>query len=36
MPAHNGYIAIVGVAKSDYGRVHHMTEIQLHTGSAAR
>jgi hypothetical protein len=31
MPAYNGRIAIVGVAESDYGRVPHMTEMQLHT-----
>src|SRR5438105_2273576 len=28
--AYNGRIAIVGVAESDYGRVPHMTEMQLH------
>src|SRR5690348_4623515 len=30
MPFYNGRIAIVGVAESDYGRVPHMTEMQLH------
>jgi acetyl-CoA acetyltransferase len=30
MPAYNGRIAIAGVADSDYGRVPHMTEMQLH------
>ena len=29
MPSYNGRIAIVGVAESDYGRVPHMTEMQL-------
>ncbi len=30
MPSYNGRIAIVGVAESDYGRVPHMTEMELH------
>ena len=35
MPAYNGRIAIVGVAESDYGRVPHMTEMQLHAQALA-
>src|SRR5437764_6850248 len=31
MSSYNGRVAIVGVAESDYGRVPHMTEMQLHT-----
>lgn len=30
MSLYNGRIAIVGVAESDYGRVPHMTEMELH------
>jgi len=36
MPAYNGRIAIVGVAESDYGRVPHMTEMQLHAQALQR
>ena len=36
MPAYNGRIAIVGVAESDYGRVPHMTEMQLHAQALRR
>jgi acetyl-CoA acetyltransferase len=36
MPAFNGRIAIVGVAESDYGRVPHMTEMQLHAQALQR
>ena len=36
MPAYNGRIAIVGVAESDYGRVPHMTEMQLHAQAFQR
>src|SRR5215471_16850123 len=36
MPAYNGRIAIVGVAESDYGRVPHMTELQLHAQALQR
>ncbi len=34
--AYNGPIAIVGVAESDYGRVPHMTEMQLHAQATWR
>ncbi len=34
--AYNGRIAIVGVAESDYGRVPHMTEMQLHAQATWR
>ena len=30
MSSHNGRIAIVGVAESDYGRVPNMTEMEMH------
>src|SRR3989440_11079160 len=36
MPSYNGRIAIVGVAESDYGRVPHMTEMQLHAQALQR
>ena len=36
MPAYNGRIAIAGVAESDYGRVPHMTEMQLHAQALQR
>jgi acetyl-CoA acetyltransferase len=36
MPSYNGPIAIVGVAESDYGRVPHMTEMQLHAQALQR
>jgi acetyl-CoA acetyltransferase len=36
MPVHNGRIAIVGVAESDYGRVPNMTELQLHAQAIQR
>jgi len=36
MPAYNGRIAIAGVAESDYGRVPHMTEMQLHAQALRR
>ena len=36
MPFYNGRIAIVGVAESDYGRVPHMTEMQLHAQATWR
>jgi acetyl-CoA acetyltransferase len=36
MPAYNGRVTIVGVAESDYGRVPHMTEMQLHAQSFQR
>src|SRR5712691_12761788 len=36
MPAYNGRVAIVGVAESDYGRVPHMTELQLHAQALQR
>ncbi len=36
MPSYNGRIAIVGVAESDYGRVPHMTEMQLHAQATWR
>ena len=36
MSAYNGRIAIVGVAESDYGRVPHMTELQLHAQALQR
>jgi acetyl-CoA acetyltransferase len=36
MTAYNGRIAIVGVAESDYGRVPHMTEMQLHAQALQR
>ena len=36
MPFYNGRIAIVGVAESDYGRVPHMTEMQLHAQAVWR
>jgi len=36
MPAYNGRISIVGVAESDYGRVPHMTEMQLHAQALQR
>jgi acetyl-CoA acetyltransferase len=36
MAAYNGRIAIVGVAESDYGRVPHMTELQLHAQALQR
>jgi len=36
MPSHNGRITIVGVAESDYGRVPHMTEMQLHAQALQR
>src|SRR5689334_7041497 len=36
MPAYNRRIAIVGVADSDYGRVPHMTEMQLHAQATWR
>ena len=36
MPAYNERIAIVGVAESDYGRVPHMTEMQLHAQALQR
>jgi acetyl-CoA acetyltransferase len=36
MLAYNGRIAIVGVAESDYGRVPHMTEMQLHAQALQR
>jgi len=36
MPAYNGRVAIVGVAESDYGRVPHMTEMQLHAQALQR
>jgi acetyl-CoA acetyltransferase len=36
MPAYNGRIVIAGVAESDYGRVPHMTEMQLHVQALQR
>ena len=36
MPAYNGRVAIVGVAESDYGRVPHLTEMQLHAQALQR
>src|SRR5713101_6807965 len=36
MPAYNGRIVIAGVAESDYGRVPHMTEMQLHAQAFQR
>ncbi len=36
MPSYSGRIAIVGVAESDYGRVPHMTEMQLHAQAVWR
>jgi acetyl-CoA acetyltransferase len=36
MPSTSGRIAIVGVAESDYGRVPHMTEMQLHAQAFQR
>jgi hypothetical protein len=36
MPAYNGRITIVDVAESDYGRVPHMTEMQLHAQALQR
>jgi len=36
MSFYNGRIAIVGVAESDYGRVPHMTEMQLHAQAVWR
>ena len=36
MPAYNRRIAIVGAAESDYGRVPHMTEMQLHAQAFQR
>jgi len=36
MAAYHGRIAIVGVAESDYGRVPHMTELQLHAQALQR
>ena len=36
MPAYNGRIVIAGVAESDYGRVPHMTEMQLHAQALQR
>jgi acetyl-CoA acetyltransferase len=36
MPSYNGRITIVGVAESDYGRVPHMTEMQLHAQALQR
>src|SRR5260221_6962171 len=36
MSSYNGPIAIVGVAESDYGRVPHMTEMQLHAQALQR
>jgi acetyl-CoA acetyltransferase len=36
MPAYNGRIAIVGVAESDYGRVPHTTEMELHAQACQR
>ncbi len=36
MSFYNGRVAIVGVAESDYGRVPHMTEMQLHAQATWR
>jgi acetyl-CoA acetyltransferase len=36
MPAYSGRIAIAAVAESDYGRVPHMTELQLHAQALQR
>jgi len=36
MSEYHGRIAIVGVAESDYGRVPHMTEMQLHAQAFQR
>src|SRR5437588_9847595 len=36
MPFYNGRIAIVGVAESDYGRVPHLTEMELHAQATWR
>jgi acetyl-CoA acetyltransferase len=36
MSTYNGRVTIVGVAESDYGRVPHMTEMQLHAQSLQR
>ena len=36
MPAYTGRIAITAVAESDYGRVPHMTELQLHAQALQR
>lgn len=36
MSLYNGRVAIVGVAESDYGRVPHMTEMQLHAQATWR
>jgi acetyl-CoA acetyltransferase len=34
--AYNGRIAIVGVAESEYGRVPHLTEMQMHAQATRR
>src|SRR5947209_18870178 len=36
MPFYDGRIAIVGVAESDYGRVPHLTEMQMHAQATWR
>jgi len=36
MSSHNGRIAIVGVAESDYGRVPNMTEMEMHAQATWR
>ncbi len=36
MPSYNGRIVIAGVAESDYGRVPHMTELELHAQALQR
>lgn len=36
MPSYNGRIVIAGVAESDYGRVPHLTELELHTQALQR
>ena len=36
MPMYSGRIVIAGVAESDYGRVPHMTELELHAQALQR
>jgi acetyl-CoA acetyltransferase len=36
MPSYNGRVVIVGVAESDYGRVPHLTELELHAQALQR
>ncbi len=36
MPSYSGRIVIAGVAESDYGRVPHMTELELHAQALQR